>query len=61
VRAAATGWALSFSRIGAMTGPLLGGYVAASGLGIASNFVVFAVVGLLAACAVFLLPAKRSA
>ncbi|SIT37464.1 Major facilitator superfamily MFS_1 [Paraburkholderia ribeironis] len=60
VRAAATGWALSFSRVGAMSGPLLGGYVAARGLGMGSNFLAFALVGLLAACAVFLLPSRRS-
>lgn len=60
VRAAATGWALSFSRIGAMSGPLLGGYVASSGLGVASNFLAFALVGLLGACAVFLLPSRPS-
>ncbi|WP_326489720.1 MFS transporter [Paraburkholderia sp. ZP32-5] len=61
VRAAATGWALSFARIGAMSGPLLGGYVAASGLGVGVNFVVFAAIGLVGAIAVWLLPAARSA
>ncbi|MEM5331067.1 MFS transporter [Paraburkholderia sp. JHI2823] len=60
VRAAATGWALSFSRIGAMSGPLLGGYVAASGLGVGFNFVVFALIGLLAAGAVLLLPTANA-
>lgn len=59
VRAAATGWGLSFSRFGAMSGPLLGGYVAGSSLGLAWNFIAFAFFGLLAAFAVLLLPAVR--
>jgi len=58
VRAAATGWGLSFSRFGAMAGPLLGGYVASAGLGVSANFIAFAAVGALAAIAVFLLPAR---
>lgn len=58
VRAAATGWGLSFSRFGAMAGPLLGGYVASAGLGLSANFIAFAAVGALAAIAVFLLPAR---
>ncbi len=57
VRAAATGWGLSFSRFGAMAGPLLGGYLASAGLGVSANFIAFAAVGALAAIAVFLLPA----
>lgn len=35
VRASATGWALSFSRIGAMSSPMFGAYIAS--LGIASS------------------------
>ena len=58
VRAAATGWGLSFSRLGAMTGPMLGGYVAGSGLGIEWNFVTFAAIALVAAVAVSLLPRR---
>ncbi len=58
VRAAATGWGLSFSRFGAMAGPLVGGYVASAGLGVAAIFIVFAAVGAIAAIAVFLLPAR---
>lgn len=60
VRAAATGWGLSFSRFGAMAGPLLGGYVASAGLGVSANFIAFAAVGALAAIAVFLLPARAA-
>ena len=56
--AAATGWGLSFSRFGAMAGPLLSGYVASAGLGVSANFIAFAAVGALAAIAVFLLPSR---
>lgn len=58
VRAAATGWGLSFSRLGAMSGPILGGYVAGSGLGVEWNFVTFAAIALVAALAVALLPRR---
>ncbi|WP_417548526.1 MFS transporter [Marinobacter segnicrescens] len=61
VRAAATGWGLSFSRLGAMTGPIIGGYVAGSGLGVEWNFIVFTAIALLAAMAVALLPRKPGA
>lgn len=55
-RAAATGWVLSLARFGAMTGPLLGGYVAGSGLSFEGNFITFSIAGLAAALAVGLLP-----
>ncbi|MDH0428041.1 MFS transporter [Stutzerimonas stutzeri] len=58
VRAAATGWGLSFSRLGAMSGPILGGYVAGSGLGVEWNFITFAVIAAIAAVAVAFLPRR---
>ena len=58
-RAAATGWALSFARIGAMSGPLFGAWIAASGLSLSWNFAAFALVSLLAALMVMLLPRGR--
>lgn len=58
VRSAGTGWALSFSRIGALSGPLLGGYIASLNIEPAWNFYVFAGVALLAALAVQLIPAR---
>jgi len=61
VRAAATGWGLSFSRLGAVSGPLLGGYVAGAGWSPAANFLTFALVGVLAALAVLLLPKQQVA
>ncbi|MCP3023104.1 MFS transporter [Cupriavidus basilensis] len=58
-RAAATGWALSFARFGAMSGPLVGGYVAGSNLSFGWNFITFSIAGLAAALAVALLPSAR--
>lgn len=58
-RASATGWALSFSRIGAMTGPIFGAYIASLGIATSWNFIAFAVVAVIAATAVILLPKKR--
>jgi MFS transporter, AAHS family, benzoate transport protein len=58
VRSAGTGWALSFARIGALMGPLLGGYVASLSVGPQWNFYVFAVVAAIAAVATALIPKK---
>ncbi|QBQ97974.1 MFS transporter [Paraburkholderia pallida] len=57
-RGAATGWALSFARFGAMCGPLMGGYIASVGADWSWNFVAFAVTGLVAALAVAALPSR---
>ncbi|WP_341481642.1 MFS transporter [Arthrobacter gengyunqii] len=51
-RATATGWALSFARIGAISGPIIGGWIAAWGAPFERNFAVFAIIGLVAAGAV---------
>jgi AAHS family benzoate transporter-like MFS transporter len=55
-RATATGWALSFARIGAISGPLIGGWIGSMALPFQWNFVVFAAVALVAAGAVALIP-----
>lgn len=55
-RATATGWALSFARIGAISGPLIGGWIVSMSLPFQWNFIVFAAVGLVAAIAVALIP-----
>lgn len=60
IRSAGTGWALSFSRIGALTGPLLGGVIASMSVGPEWNFYVFAGVAALAALATMLIPVKSS-
>ena len=59
VRAAATGMALSFARVGAIVGPIVGGFIAGAGFGYRANFVFFAVVGGVAALAVAALPLLR--
>ncbi|MBB6484004.1 MFS transporter [Rhizobium lusitanum] len=59
VRAAGTGWALSFSRIGALSGPLMGGYIASLNVGPEWNFYVFAIIAAIAALATALIPNKR--
>lgn len=55
-RATATGWALSFARIGAISGPLIGGWIGSAQLPFQWNFIVFAFVALLAAGAVAMIP-----
>ncbi|MCA4131723.1 aromatic acid/H+ symport family MFS transporter [Arthrobacter sp. M4] len=57
-RGTATGWALSFARIGAITGPMIGGLIASAQLPFQWNFIVFAGIGLLAALTVALIPKK---
>ncbi|MGN7292719.1 MFS transporter [Rhizobium sp. SAFR-030] len=59
VRAAGTGWALSFSRIGALCGPLIGGYIASLNVAPEWNFYVFAFVAAIAALATSLIPNKK--
>ncbi|GAB4100468.1 aromatic acid/H+ symport family MFS transporter [Sinomonas halotolerans] len=57
-RGTATGWALSFARIGAITGPMIGGVIGAAQLPFQWNFIIFAAIGLLAAAAVAFIPKK---
>ena len=58
VRSAGTGWALSFARIGALIGPLVGGTIASLDVGPQWNFHVFACVAAVAAVATALIPNK---
>ncbi|MEY1579749.1 MFS transporter [Providencia manganoxydans] len=58
VRASATGWALSFSRIGAMSGPMFGAYIASLGIASSWNFIAFVIVAVVASLAVMLLPKR---
>ncbi|MGF6970841.1 AAHS family benzoate transporter-like MFS transporter [Paraburkholderia sp. WC7.3g] len=53
-RASATGWAVGIGRFGAMAGPMLGAWFAASHLDVRLNFVAFAASGLVAALAIAL-------
>lgn len=61
VRSAGTGFALSFARVGALMGPLLGGYIASLDVGPQWNFYVFAVAAAIAAVATALIPKKSTA
>lgn len=60
VRASATGWALGFARIGALSGPIAGGYLASLAIPVQSHFLVFAVAATLAAVLVFLVPERKT-
>lgn len=55
-RATALGWALGIGRLGAIMGPLLGGFLIGSGVGIEGNFYVFALVALGASVLCLLVP-----
>ncbi|MBD8688735.1 MULTISPECIES: MFS transporter [unclassified Rhizobium] len=59
IRSAGIGFALSFSRIGALTGPLLGGLIASTSLAPAWNFYIFAAVAAVAALATMLIPSAK--
>ncbi|WP_309074235.1 aromatic acid/H+ symport family MFS transporter [Paenarthrobacter sp.] len=60
VRGTATGWALSFARLGAISGPLIGGWIAGSKLPFEANFAIFAGIAVLAAGAVAMIPKPQS-
>lgn len=57
-RATATGWALSFARLGAISGPLIGGWIGAAQLPFEWNFVIFAIIGGIAALFILMIPTK---
>lgn len=54
MRSTALGWALAVGRIGAIFGPIIGGLLLASNFTLQLNFLLFAVPGVIAAFAVFL-------
>ncbi len=55
-RATGLGWSLGIGRLGAILGPIFGGLVLASNLGLEWNFYAFAIPALLGALAIFLIP-----
>ncbi len=59
MRATGLGWALGVGRLGAILGPIYGGFVLASGWGLEANFYAFAVPALLGALAMLLIPTTR--
>ncbi len=60
LRATGLGWALAVGRIGAIIGPIYGGLVMASGLGISVNFYAFAIPAVIGALAVLVVPRSRA-
>jgi MFS family permease len=55
-RATALGWAAGIGRSGAITGPILGGFLVGAGLAVPWGFYAFALAGVIAALIIFLLP-----
>lgn len=53
-RSTGVGWSLGVGRIGAIVGPLLGGILLSANVPLYTNFLAFAIPGLIAAVAVFL-------
>ena len=60
-RATALGWSLGIGRLGAILGPIFGGLVLASNLGLEWNFYAFAIPALLGALVIFLMPRSPNA
>lgn len=56
MRAGALGLTLGVGRAGAISGPLIGGWIVGSSLGVSANFVVFAIAAVLGAALVALVP-----
>ncbi|WP_081674005.1 MFS transporter [Novosphingobium lindaniclasticum] len=60
LRATAVGWCLSFSRSGAIAGPMMGATLAQLGWPVATNFYMFALMALLSAGAILCVPRKKA-
>lgn len=61
MRATGLGWALGIGRLGAILGPIYGGFVLSSGWGLNANFYAFAVPALLGALTMALIPVLKAA
>lgn len=59
MRATGLGWALGVGRLGAICGPIYGGFILAAGWGIEANFYGFALPAVAGAIAMLLIPAIR--
>lgn len=55
-RATALGWSAGIGRLGAIVGPILGGFLVGAGLAVPWGFYTFALAGVIAALIIFLLP-----
>jgi MFS transporter, AAHS family, 4-hydroxybenzoate transporter len=58
IRATGVGWAVGAGRIGAIVGPLLGGFLIGAGLSMATNFIVFALPTIIAGVATLYVATK---
>lgn len=56
IRASATGWAIGIGRIGAILGPIIGGYLLANGANASANFYLFSAAAFIAAISIFFTP-----
>jgi AAHS family benzoate transporter-like MFS transporter len=61
LRGPAIGWALSIGRIGAIVGPVMGGAILSSQLGVEWNFYLFAIPGVVGAVLASLVPGVLAA
>ncbi|MBB6444323.1 MFS transporter [Bacillus benzoevorans] len=60
MRSSGLGWALGFGRLGAISGPIIGGLVLTMNLPFYQNFLVFAIPGILGAISLFFVQEKYS-
>lgn len=56
IRSSAVGWAIGVGRIGAIMGPIVGGYLLANGSNASANFYLFSAAALIAAISIFFTP-----
>ena len=61
IRSTGVGWTTGVGRLGAVVGPMLGGYLLMLNLPIQHNFVVYAIAGVLCIFAILLVKEKHSA
>lgn len=59
VRTTGVGWAIGLGRLGAVAGPLLGGFLIGAGLSMTTNFIIFAVPTVIAGIATLYISAKE--
>lgn len=60
MRATGLGWGLGIGRLGAILGPVYGGFVLSSGWGLNANFYAFAIPALLGGLVMLLIPTLRT-
>lgn len=61
IRSTGVGWALGIGRIGALIGPIMGGFLLSMQLPFYQNFIAFAIPGIIGAIAIIFVQEKYSA